>query len=421
MSTDLLPVRREDLADLAARLRRAAAAADRAVTTGIQLDGWSGPAATAATETRQRLRTHAALTHQSCAEAADAIDRLARVVDDLGPAVARVIATRKEAALAHAEWEAQVYAYTSTFPDPGPAMIRATGESARDIDDMYAAASRRAVDTLDRLRMQVTDRPLRARDHLEQGVEAFWRKGFVDPATLAWGLTGQAITDRAGTAANWRSLYDGARNAAANPHGHRDPNRQGHRRLGRVQPRRSQARASARCCRWPRSPAGSRTSLPSGSSRTMSPTPMRQDPWCRAGRRCSRALTSTDTSTTTSAMRFAGISTSASPTCATVPATARWRTAAHGDANPTSSLPGTAKQSPSGRLPRSSVPIARRSRHWRSHPGQPLTLEQRFDSSLGHYLEAADPDGQPQLGRRAVVTLNIKKGQLFIETAYVDP
>ncbi len=421
MSTDLLPVRSEELSDLAARLRRVAACADQAVTTGIELDGWSGPAATAATEARQQLRARAALTRTSCAEAGEAISWLASVVADLAPAVARVTAARRAAAEAHAEWDGQVWAYKSNIPDPAPAMVRATSDQAREINDEYVAAARRVVDALDRLRVQVTDRPLAARDHLEHGVEAFWRNGFVEPAALAWGLSGQGFSDSSQWKANWRGLWDGARHAATHP----------------VDTAVETGKATVAwdefsAGEWGKA-GGSILSMAALPGRLKDHAALRKFPHNVADANAPRPVVQTweemleGVDLTRHEHYHLGHVLRRHVDVSIAYLRDRARHGTLEDSGKRGHKPDVVSAWHSQAIAeRTITEVLRANReaieHWRTHPnGRPLTLDQRFGNSLGHYLETANPEGQLSLGRSAVVTLNIKKGQLFIETAYVNP
>ncbi len=421
MSTDLLPVRSEELSDLAARLRRVAAFADQAVTTGIGLDGWSGPAATAATEARQQLRARAALTRTSCADAGQAIGWLASVVADLAPAVARVTADRRAAAEAHAEWDAQVWAYTSNNPDPAPAMIRATSGQAREINDEYVAASRRVVATLDRLRVQVTDRPLAARDHLEHGVEAFWRSGFAEPAAFAWGLSGQGFSDSSQWRANWRVLWDGTRYAATHP----------------VDTAVETGKATVA---WDEFSSGE-VGAGIGSVLSMAAIPgrfkdyaaLRKFPNNVADPNAPRPVVQTwhemlegvDLSRHEHYHLGHAIRRHIDVSVAYLRDRARNGTLE--DSGKRGGIPDNVSAWHSQRIAeRAITEVIHTNRaeieKWIAHPVEPyLKLEQRFDHDLGHYLATANPDGSPRPGRSAVVGLKIKNRQLFIDTAYVNP
>jgi hypothetical protein len=81
----------------------------------------------------------------------------------------------------------------------------------------FEAASRAAAQRLAELRVGVPGRPLTGGDHSRMFVERAWRSGVVEPLQLAWGLSGQAVTDNARWRENLRAVADGIGATLADP------------------------------------------------------------------------------------------------------------------------------------------------------------------------------------------------------------
>ncbi len=177
--------------EVAARLRSAAGRAHQATGPRFEAGDWSGPAAEAAAAAATRVDADAALVRDMSVAAGGLLASFAAEAAELAARERALGADTGQVQAANAAWVAA----GSPGRDPSLDLLQTLRRRQRALAMEYEELSGRLAGALDRLRVQIPDRPLHARDQWE-GFRDAAAANLVGAAGPAYGLTVDAAVDR---------------------------------------------------------------------------------------------------------------------------------------------------------------------------------------------------------------------------------